>query len=96
MNKEKWIEVLVYCDSTDLFNEQECEKNNLCYMMFPENIVKEWYKINENDNKEQTSIELNKKYNSCTFKDWIKNVYTADDTDGLYWFTVNKGYNPYL
>ena len=44
---EKLIPVCVYCSSTGLFSEEECNAENLTDMLFPGWIVNEWYKENE-------------------------------------------------
>ena len=86
----KLIPVTIYCDSTGLFSETECNTDNLTDMLFPEWIVNEWYKENERVfafKCEAAGYEANA-YN------WYTEVYTADDTDGLYDFAVEKGYDP--
>lgn len=95
MNKknenEKLIPVCVYCSSTGLFSEEECYLENLTDMMFPEWIVREWYKENKKDFIEECKSDSLKE--PC-FETWLNEVYTADDTDGLYEFAVEKGYDP--
>ena len=88
---ENLIPVCVYCDSTGLFSETECERENLTDMMFPEWIVREWYKENEKDFIEECKIDSLKE--PC-FETWLNEVYTADDTDGLYDFAVEKEFDP--
>ena len=86
----KLIPVTIYCDSTGLFSETECNTDNLTDMLFPGWIVNEWYKENERVfafKCEAEGYEANP-YN------WYTEVYTANDTDGLYDFAVEKGYDP--
>ena len=89
---EKLIPVCVYCDSTGLFSEEEYCSENLTDMMFPEWIVREWYKKNEKECIEDCEAEHEK---PC-FENWIKDSYTADSTDGLYDFAVQKGFDPFF
>lgn len=89
---EKLIPVCIYCDSTGLFSEEECWSENLTDMMFPEWIVREWYKENEKECIEDCKAE----HETPCFENWIKNSYTADSTDGLYDFAVQKGFDPFF
>lgn len=90
MKNEKLIPVTIYCDSTGLFSEKECDINNLTDMLFPVWIMEEWYKENEKDCIEECleeEVEPN-------FDNWYTSAYTAMSTDDLYDFAVAKGYNP--
>ena len=87
---EKLISVCVYCDSTGLFTPKEHEADNLVDMFFPVWIVKAWYKKNEED---LASVCKAEGYEPNAYN-WWKYVSTADDTDGLYNFAVEKGYDP--
>ena len=73
------VEVCVYCDSTDLYTEEECDRDNLTYLGFPEKIVKEWF------DKQGFFCYTN-------FDKWLYEEYTADDTDGLYWYAIDCGF----
>ena len=86
------IEVCIYCDSTDLYTEEEIETENLCYLEFPEKIVREWYKQSEQLFVSDTARELRIPESEATFEKWLADVYTADDTDGLYDFARAKGF----
>lgn len=90
---ETLIPVCVYCSSTGLFSEEECNTENLTDMMFPEWIVREWYKENEKDFIAECKTDSLKE--PC-FETWFNEVYTADDTDGLYDFAVEKGFDPFF
>lgn len=93
MKSTKLFLVTIYRDSTRLFSETECDNNNLTEILLPEWILQEWYKKNEKDfikECEENSLNV-----SC-FRTWITEVYTADDTDGLYDFAVEKGFQPIL
>lgn len=85
------IPVCIYCDSTGLFSETEIFNDNLTEMFFPIWIVQEWYKEHEKDFIEACKTDSLKE--PC-FETWINEVYTADDTDGLYNYAVEKGYDP--
>lgn len=89
---EKLIPVCIYCDSTGLFSEEECCSENLTDMMFPEWIVREWYKENEKECIKDCEAE----HEEPCFENWINNSYTADSTDGLYDFAVQKGFDPFF
>ena len=89
---EKLIPVCIYCDSTSLFSEEECCSENLTDMMFPEWIVREWYKENEKECIKDCEVE----HEEPCFENWINNSYTADSTDGLYNFAVQKGFDPFF
>lgn len=91
MKSTKLFLVMLYCDSTGLFSKTECDNNNLTEMLFPEWILQEWYKKNEKDFIKE--CERNSPNVPC-FRTWITEVYTADDTDGLYDFSVQNGYEP--
>ena len=79
--EEKLIEVTLYCDTTGLFTEDECDSENLTEMLFPEWLVRKWYE--ETADKEA--------YGS--YKDWLENC-TAEDTDGLYDYALSLGFIP--
>ncbi len=89
---EKVIPVCIYCSSTGLFSEEEYCTENLTDMMFPEWIVREWYKENEKECIKDCEAE----HETPCFENWIKDSYTADSTDGLYDFAVEKGFNPFF
>lgn len=80
------IEVTIYCDTTGLFSEAECNRDNMCEMMFDEEVVREFfYRFVKPD------------YDwDIVFKQWLTEEYTCDDTDGLYDFAVSKGDHPYF
>lgn len=88
--KNELIPVCIYCDSTGLFSEEEYCSENLTDMMFPAWIVNEWYKKNEKDFVAECEAEG---YEANIYN-WYTEVYTADDTDGLYDFAVQKGFDP--
>lgn len=89
---EKLIPVCIYCDSTGLFSEEEYCLENLTDMMFPEWIVREWYKENEKECIKDCEAE----HEEPCFENWINNSYTADSTDGLYNFAVERGFDPFF
>lgn len=72
--------VTIYCDTTNLFSENEIMKDNLCEMEFDDSTVREFYNAEGDPN--------------LSFEDWIKNEYTADDTWDLYQFALDKGDTP--
>lgn len=89
---EKMVSIEMYCDTTGLYNEDEMAKDNMCCLLFPEKIVKEWYYENMEEFDEETARELNIDTSECNFKKWLNYAYTADDMDGLYEFAVERGF----
>lgn len=83
-NKEGKLEVTIYCDSTGLFSESECNADNMCDMMFDEAVVEEWF-------EEKISPHVD-----YGFEVWYLEEYTCDDTDGMYDYAVAKGDHPYF
>lgn len=83
MEKENLIPVTVYCDSTGLYTEEECNENNLCDIYFPEDIVYEWFIQNQINRDIDYDLD---------FWTWYNDEYTADDTDGLYLFAECEGF----
>lgn len=90
---EKLIPVTVYCDSTDLYTEEEVMQENLCELYFPEEIVRAWYEADITAHEEDQKAELGPN-TVCSFETWLRDVYTADGTDGLYQFAVDHGFQP--
>lgn len=78
------IEVTVYCDTTGLFSEAECSRDNMCDLMFEESIVERWF---------EEKVSPNVDYG---FELWFTEEYTCDDTDGLYDYAVSKGDHPHF
>lgn len=89
-NEERLVPVTIYCDSTGLFSEEECNTDNLTDMLFPGWIVNEWYKENERVFAFKCEAEG---YEANAYN-WYTEIFTADDTIGLYDFAVAKGYDP--
>lgn len=90
MKNEKLIPVCIYCDSTGLFSEEECNGDNLTDMLFPAWIIEAWYKENE----KVFAFKCEAEGYEANLYNWYTEVYTANDTDGLYDFAVEKGYDP--
>ena len=90
-DNEMMLTVTIYCDSTDLYTEEEIECENMCELDFPERIVKEWYKANEKECIEDQLIFGYSREEAC-FDLWISKVYDCDGTDGLYDFAKERGY----
>lgn len=84
--------VTIYADTTGLFSEAECNCDNLVDMDFPEWIVKEWYRDHEYDFAQETSHDLNKPVEDCTYEDWVTHIVWAGDTDGLYDYAKERGF----
>ena len=75
---EKTLEVLIYRDSTGLYTEEECDRENLMYIGLPEGIVRQWF----------SESRISEEYDS--FEEWLHS-YTADSTDGLYYYAMSHG-----
>ena len=68
-----------FWDDPDTFGD-----DNFCYVNIPTDIVMKWfydYIYNANDPEVDD------------FEKWYKEVYTADDTDGLYQYAKERGCN---
>jgi len=88
----KMISVICFCDSTDLFTEEEIMQENLCDLDFPELIVRAWYVLNKKVLDSKTAHWLGVPEEQCTFDLWLKEASTAMDTDGLYDFAIAHGF----
>ncbi len=91
MNKEKMIVIDIYADTTGQYSEDECQYCNCASVQIPERIVRQWYE--ENFGKEEKLYFCGDEFEN-TFETWLKEVYTCDDTDGLYDFSVSHGFTP--
>ena len=78
------LRVLVYADTTGLFTEEEMSQDNCCDLLFPRWMVEEWY------NNFSEGFYDKEEY---PFDRWYYEEYTADDTDGLYAFCVERGFS---
>lgn len=79
---EKMVWIAVYKDSTGLFTEESCDIDNVTYARLPERILKEWFYDNEYDK----SFE--------SFEKWFNEESDCDGTDGLYQYSIAKGFTP--
>lgn len=70
--------ITIYKDATPWYTEEEIMEDNMCELMFPRKMVQEFYISNGGD--------LN------SFVEWIQDLYTADEMDGLYYFCVDRGF----
>ena len=93
-NRNEMMYVTMYADDTGLFSETECDKDNTVGFNIPRWILEDWYKENEDLNKEQTMDELGVPEEEATFDKWIKEVYTHDELIGFYNFCIIKGFVP--
>lgn len=71
--------VELYCDSTDLYTEEEMDADNICILLFPEWIVREYYR-----QKVKSSAD--------SFEEWFISGETLDALDGLYTFAKQLGF----
>ena len=93
-NRNEMMYVTMYADDTGLFSETECDKDNTVGFNIPRWILEDWYKENEDLNKEQTMDELGVPEEEATFDKWIKEVYIHDELIGFYNFCIIKGFVP--
>lgn len=88
----KFEYVIMYADTTGLFTDEQCDIDNLVEIKFPVDILRKWYE--ENDLARQTAYEPCRPIEQVTFDDWLIEASTADDTIGLYDFSVKNGFTP--
>ena len=95
LSKSENISITVYCSSTDLFTEEECDQENLTEFQFPRNIVEDYYReYVKSDPVPFCSVEQCEEAEEAdTFEHWLNN-YTADETEGLYSYAVSRGVQP--
>lgn len=91
------LKVTVYCDSSGHFSEHQCERDNLCELVFPEQLVfqffmENWFKTFREDYTHETGKDPGNLDEYDAFWLWYNEVYTADSTDGLCQFAREKGY----
>ena len=91
-NKNEMIYITMYADDTGLFSEYECNRDNTVGFDIPRWILEDWYKQDENVNKEETMDVLGVSEEEATFDRWIKEVYTHDAFIGFYEFCLIKGF----
>ena len=77
----KVLSMTVYCDSTRLFTEEECETENLTDLYFPEYLVRAFYMVNHKDTTREG------------YETW-RTEYTAGDTEDLCDFCRIHGFEP--
>ena len=51
------ITMTIYCDTTGLFTEEECNQENLCEMDFPEKLVRGWYESRKEEFDADIDVE---------------------------------------
>lgn len=89
---EEMILMTVWADTTGQYTEEECNFDNMCIIELPRRIVYSYYKVHEADFVAETMAELSIPKAECTFDKWVNNVYTCEDTDGLFQYAVIHGY----
>ena len=88
----KMINIGMYADQTGLFSNRELDEDNWEVFEIPEWIVRKWFEDNLLAN--ETAQELDIPIEEATFERWLHEVSYGDDTDGLYWFSIEHGYIP--
>ena len=91
---DEMIPVTVYCDSTGLYSDEECEIENLTEIMLPRTIVEAWYYEHMSEFDTDTVNELKIPMAESTFDLWYSDVYTAESTDGICDFARGRGFQP--
>lgn len=91
MKEKKMIAIDIYADSTGEYSEADCIYCNCVSVQIPEEIVHGWYEENfgQEEKLDFCGIEFEN-----TFETWLKEVYTCDDTDGLYSYSIAHGFTP--
>lgn len=82
---DTYLWICLYKDSTGKFTEEDCYKDNLIDLQFPECIIAEWYEDHVKDDYDGPGK------NSYVY--WFRYVSTADDTDGLYQYALERGWD---
>ena len=92
MENEKMVWVTIYLDSTG-WVEWDDIVDNLIEVEFPERLVRQWYIDNKEKFDEETRHDLG---DDCKvgFETWLRSVYIADDTDGLFEYAIEHGFIP--
>jgi hypothetical protein len=89
--KDEMLEVTIYKSTvTPYMSKYDMDFNdpffdtpdNMMEVEFPRSIVEAWYN------------QCREFFDGEDFDDWLRNEYTADDTDGLYDFAVERGFTP--
>ena len=68
----------VFCDTTPWYTDEEIAEDNMCDLQFPRKMVQEYY--------------ISTGGSIYNFVEWVQDIYTADDTDGLFSFCADRGY----
>lgn len=92
INPDANVVMCVYCDTTPWFTEEEMNRDNLCDLSFPRELVRQYYESKKQEFDEGTAHELHIPVEDATFEQWLNDVCTADDTDGLYEFCKARGF----
>lgn len=72
------MKITVYADSTQMFTEEFCNRNNLINIEVDKHTVEEYYKQG---------------MYGIPFEEWL-NEYTADDTEGLWIYATYTAADP--
>lgn len=85
------ISIEIYADTTGQYTDNELDYCNCVTVDIPEEIVKAWFyqEVYDSDFDNEDDVDADK-----PFESWLEYVYTCDDTDGLYQFSVDNGYTP--
>ena len=94
MSPDTLVSVDIYLDTVTKYTPEMKDgilgddRDNLLTVDFPLSIVKAWYDEHKED------LSDNPCFPSTTFEEWLVACYTCDDTDGLYEFAVDRGFEP--
>ena len=83
--RNEMIYITTYADDTGLFNERECNFDNIAGFEVPRWIIEEWLEVGEGIGFEEGD----------TFEDWYDS-YIHDELIGFYDFCIIKGFVPNL
>lgn len=81
MDDERLLYIDIYADTTGQYTEEEVFFCNCVRVAIPEWIIKGWFYGMSGEQE-------------TTFEKWYSEIYTCDDTDGLYSYAVERGFTP--
>jgi len=87
MNEKSLVWVTIYRDNIPGWPAEACETDNLCEIPVPIGILRRWYR-NEIMPAWDGALTI------YDFDTWYRDLYTADDTDGLFRYAEEHGYYP--
>lgn len=88
--KSETIIMTIYADDTDLFTEDFCNRHNLINIEVNKHVVFNFFRHNIlKDFRTETDSDIS---DEGVFEEWL-DEYTADDTEGLWWYAKRMDEN---